>query len=87
MRSQVQTRVKDLLKQIHDVTDKPIGIGFGISDAKQARQIRDWGADAVIVGSAFVKRLAMGGEEGLQGIEQLCRELKDAISVELSAIE
>ncbi|MCU0534295.1 MAG: tryptophan synthase subunit alpha [Hydrococcus sp. Prado102] len=86
MRSQVQTRVKDLLAQIHDVTDKPIGIGFGISDAEQARQVRDWGADAVIVGSAFVKRLAMGGDEGLQGVEQLCRELKEAISVQLSAI-
>jgi tryptophan synthase alpha chain len=86
MRTQVQTRVKDLLKQIHHVTDKPIGIGFGISDAEQARQVRDWGADAVIVGSAFVKRLAMGGEEGLQGVEQLCRELKEAIDLQLSAI-
>jgi tryptophan synthase alpha chain len=86
MRSQVQTRVKDLLKQIHNVTDKPIGIGFGISDAEQARQVRDWGADAVIVGSAFVKRLAMGRDEGLQGIEQLCRELKEAIDLQLSAI-
>jgi tryptophan synthase alpha chain len=86
MRTQVQMRVKDLLGQIRSTTDKPIGIGFGISDAEQARQVRDWGADAVIVGSAFVKRLAIGGNEGLQGVEQLCRELKEAIELQLSAI-
>ncbi|MGB7375499.1 MAG: tryptophan synthase subunit alpha, partial [Rivularia sp. (in: cyanobacteria)] len=42
-----------------------------------------WGADAVIVGSAFVKRLANGTpEEGLQALEALCKELKAAISQE-----
>jgi tryptophan synthase alpha chain len=35
----------------------------------------------VIVGSAFVKRLAEGNPiEGLQAVEQLCRELKAAIT-------
>jgi tryptophan synthase alpha chain len=81
MRTQVQNRVKDLLVQIREVTDKPIGIGFGISDSEQARQVKDWGADAVIVGSAFVKRLAMDSPtEGLKAVEALCRELKSAIS-------
>jgi tryptophan synthase alpha chain len=87
MRSQVQSRVEDLLVQMRSITDKPIGIGFGISSGEQARQVRDWGADAVIVGSAFVKRLATGTPtEGLQAIEQLCRELKDALSPQLSVI-
>jgi tryptophan synthase alpha chain len=84
MRSQVQMRVKDLLKDIRQTTDKPIGIGFGVSDGEQARQFKDWGADAVIVGSAFVKRLAAGREPGLRDIEQLCQELKQAIAVEES---
>jgi tryptophan synthase alpha chain len=87
MRSQVQTRVKDLLEQMRDTTDKPIGIGFGISDSEQARQVKDWGADAVIVGSAFVNRLMTGQPtEGLRSIEALCQELKTAIAPQLSII-
>ncbi|PSB11243.1 tryptophan synthase subunit alpha [Pleurocapsa sp. CCALA 161] len=81
VRSQVQGRVKNLLEQMHQMTDKPIGVGFGISDSQQARQITDWGADGVIVGSAFVKRLAQGTpSNGLQAIESLCRELKEGIA-------
>ncbi|GAB1539488.1 tryptophan synthase subunit alpha [Scytonema sp. NUACC21] len=81
VRSGLQDRVKTLLGSMRSVTDKPIGVGFGISGAEQARQVKEWGADAVIVGSAFVKRLATGSpEEGLQAIEELCQELKAAIS-------
>jgi tryptophan synthase alpha subunit len=46
-------------KQIRGLTDKPISVGFGISQPEQSRQVGGWGADAVIVGSAFVKRLAI----------------------------
>lgn len=81
MRSQLENRVSDLLKQIRGVTDKPIGVGFGISEAAQARQVREWGADAVIVGSAFVKRLAQGTpEQGLNAIAEFCQSLKAAIN-------
>jgi tryptophan synthase alpha chain len=63
------------------VTDKPIGVGFGISQPEQARQIKAWGADAVIVGSAFVKRLADGTPaEGLSAIGEFCQSLKSALS-------
>jgi tryptophan synthase alpha chain len=81
MRSQLQERVKNLLIDLGNVTDKPIGVGFGISDPQQARQVKDWGADAVIVGSAFVQRLATGTSiQGLQAVAELCRELKAAIT-------
>ena len=81
VRSQVQGRVKDLLGQIRQMTDKPIGVGFGISGSEQARQVKEWGADGVIAGSAFVKRLAQGTPtEGLSALEALCQELKAAIA-------
>jgi tryptophan synthase alpha chain len=81
IRAQIQDRVKYLLKDLRSVTNKPIGVGFGISGTEQARQVKEWGADAVIVGSAFVKRLAEGSPaEGLQAVEQLCQELKTAIT-------
>ncbi|MDF5730265.1 MAG: tryptophan synthase subunit alpha [Rhizonema sp. PD38] len=81
MRAQIQDRVKNLLTEMRSVTDKPIGVGFGISGREQARQVMDWGADAVIVGSAFVKRLSTGSpKEGLEAVEELCKELKVAIT-------
>jgi len=80
MRTQVQTRVEDLLADLRKTTDKPIGVGFGISSAEQAVQVKKWGADAVIVGSAFVKRLAEGTpEEGLGAIGEFCHSLKQGI--------
>jgi tryptophan synthase alpha chain len=79
MRSQVAGRVRDLLPNIRSITDKPIGIGFGISNSEQAKQMKDWGADAVIVGSAFVQLLAQG-DQGLEAVAALCQELKEAIS-------
>jgi tryptophan synthase alpha chain len=80
MRTQMESRVSDLLQQIRSFTDKPIGVGFGISEAAQAHQVREWGADAAIVGSAFVKRLAEGTpEQGLKAIAEFCQSLKAAI--------
>jgi tryptophan synthase alpha chain len=80
VRSEVQTRVKDVITQIRSVTNKPIGVGFGISTPEQARIMKDWGADAVIVGSAFVQRL---GEttpyRGLRAIREFCSDLKAVI--------
>jgi tryptophan synthase alpha chain len=79
-RSGLESRVQTLLQNLRGVTDKPIGVGFGISSPEQARQARDWGADAVIVGSAFVKHLASNSPtESLQAIASLCRDLKAAI--------
>ncbi|HEY9835092.1 MAG TPA: tryptophan synthase subunit alpha [Stenomitos sp.] len=81
VRNQIESRVQDLLQQMRAVTDKPIGVGFGISQPEQARQIKEWGADAVIVGSAFVKRLADGtSAEGLSAIGEFCQSLKSALN-------
>ncbi len=81
VRTQIESRVQDILLQMRTVTDKPIGIGFGISGPEQAKQVKDWGADAVIVGSAVVKRLAdCSPAEGLTAIEEFCKSLKSAIS-------
>lgn len=81
IRTQLETRVKDLLLQLRSVTDKPIGVGFGISQPEQARQVMEWGADAAIVGSAFVKRLGeTTPEQGLREISDFCHSLKAAIA-------
>jgi len=83
VRSQLQTRVKDVLENIRSITDKPIAVGFGISSPEQARQVKEWGADAVIAGSAFVKRLAESSPyNGLRAITEFCQNLKTSIRSE-----
>lgn len=80
MRSEMHSRVSELLTEIRQLTDKPVGVGFGISAPEQAKQVRDWGADAAIVGSAFVKRLADGAPDaGLAAIESFCQDLRAAL--------
>jgi tryptophan synthase alpha chain len=83
IRTKLEDRVQDLIIELQGVTDKPIGVGFGISQPDQARQVMEWGADAAIVGSAFVKRLAEGQPaQGLESLSSFCRSLKTALKSE-----
>ena len=75
-RQTLSEKLPRLLAQLHQVTDKPIGVGFGVSRPEQAKQIRDWGADGVIVGSAFVQRLY---EQGIPAIQTFCQQLRQAL--------
>jgi tryptophan synthase alpha chain len=77
MREGMGSNVAEILNQLRNLTDKPIAVGFGISDPVQAKQIKELGADGVIVGSAMVKKLAA---EGVESIAQFCRDLKTAIT-------
>lgn len=59
------------LAEIRQYTDLPLGVGFGIKDAESARAVAA-SADAVVVGSAIIRRV-----EELQDDEQaLLAELK-----------
>ena len=83
MRTQMAEKVKDLIGDLSSLTDLPIAVGFGISGPDQAKQVIEWGADAAVVGSAFVKKLADANTptEGLAEIGQFCRDLKSALRV------
>lgn len=65
--------VAEKLAQIRRVTDLPIGVGFGIQDADSAAQVAAV-ADAVVVGSAVMKRVAEFGNQ------------PDRISTELASL-
>lgn len=60
----------DRLTALRTVTDLPLTVGFGISNAEQVGQVVEL-ADAAIVGSALVRRLAdyraTEGEDGKDG--------------------
>lgn len=81
MRQQMDSDIGKLLGELRSHTDKPIGVGFGISSGEQVRQMQESGADAVIVGSAFVKRLTAGdSEQRLSTVEDFCRTLKESMT-------
>jgi tryptophan synthase alpha chain len=54
--------VEEKLDLIRQTITLPVGVGFGISDAAMAAKISKI-ADAVVVGSAIVKRMAEFGSE------------------------
>jgi tryptophan synthase alpha chain len=60
----------------------PLGVGFGISTPEHVRAVLAAGADAVVVGSAIVDRVAIFETEGamkmLANVESYVRSLKDA---------
>ena len=64
MRSSLETRVEPLVQQLKAQGNTPVAVGFGISGPEQARQVRHWGADGAIVGSALVKQMAAAQAAG-----------------------
>lgn len=51
--------VKARAEALRALTDRPLAVGFGLSDAASLSEVRAWGATPV-VGSALVKALAAG---------------------------
>jgi tryptophan synthase alpha chain len=68
------------LKQVRAITDKPLAVGFGISKPEHAETVARL-ADAVVVGSAFVRLIAEPGSpsEVENRVRALARQLAQAI--------
>lgn len=67
------------LQQIKSVTNVPVGVGFGISDVASAKAMGA-AADAVIVGSAFVKQFAsLAPEQAVIATVNKVKELRAAL--------
>lgn len=60
MQSKVSDTISEMTAKIRAHTSLPIAIGFGISNADQARAVAMHG-DAIVVGSAIVNRIAQAG--------------------------
>ena len=59
------------VSQIRGHTEIPVGVGFGISDATSAQQVAAV-ADAVVVGSAIVKRIAENASDPQKISAEVC---------------
>jgi len=82
VRTNLEARVEPLVLQLKQLGPTPVAVGFGISGPDQARQVRDWGADGAIVGSALVKVMAQAhqaGEPVAAAAGRFCAELRSAL--------
>lgn len=76
--------VTEKVSQIRGHTQIPVGVGFGIHDANSAAQIAAI-ADAVVVGSAIVKRVADNADDPEKISQQVC-ELISSMRVAMDAV-
>jgi tryptophan synthase alpha chain len=79
MRTSLESRVGPLVQQLKGLGATPVAVGFGISGPDQARQVRQWGADGAIVGSALVKAMAAAAAAGQpvgEAAGRFCAELR-----------
>lgn len=80
MQSRISDTIASMTSRIRAHTDLPIAIGFGISDADQARAVATHG-DAIVVGSAVVHRIGTLGRspELVPQVASFVRSLAQAI--------
>ena len=76
-RSEMENRVEKLIAKLKEINTNPIAVGFGISTSEHVNKVRDWGADGVIIGSAFVKRISSSNEKNVvENIGEFCKDMR-----------
>lgn len=68
--------VQNRVSTIRSLTELPVGVGFGIKDAESATSIAS-AADAVVVGSAIVKRIEENLDSADNAIKAVCELLSE----------
>lgn len=78
VRVKVGGGVKEMIERIKQIRkDIPVAVGFGIADAKKAREIAQF-ADGIIIGSAIVK-LCESENDCVQKVGAFVREVRSAL--------
>ena len=76
-RNKMENRVEILIAKLKDVNSNPIAVGFGISTPEHVNKVREWGADGVIIGSAFVKRISSSSKKDVvDHVGEFCKEMR-----------
>ncbi|MDP2689238.1 MAG: tryptophan synthase subunit alpha [Deltaproteobacteria bacterium] len=80
-RTRLSKDIKGYVDKVRKFTALPLGVGFGISSAKQAKEVCRY-SDGVIVGSAIVNIIARnsGSRSLVREVSGFVRGLKDGIS-------
>ncbi len=73
-------QVKSKVSMIRELTDLPIGVGFGVKDAATAKEVAKI-SDAVVVGSRMIQEIENSNKDNLiQNISKLMKELREAVN-------
>lgn len=75
-RTALASQASEMGRRLKAVTDKPVLLGIGISNAEQAVEAAQYG-DGVIVGSALMARVLKGG--GPEAAQEFVAELRAAL--------
>ncbi len=76
-RNKMENRVENLIAKLKEISTNPIAVGFGISTPEHVNKVREWGADGVIIGSAFVKRISSSSEKDvINHIGKFCNDMR-----------
>jgi tryptophan synthase alpha chain len=78
--------VEQRLALIREHIDLPVGVGFGISDAESAAKVAAC-ADAVVVGSAIVKKMTLNNGQSEQERATIIKEISDILSAMRAAMD
>ena len=82
-RNKMENRVESLISKLKAISVNPVAVGFGISSSEHVNRVRRWGADGVIIGSAFVKRISTSNEiEVVDKIGNFCEELRKSADLQ-----
>ena len=78
-RNQMENRVENIITELKEISTNPVAVGFGISSPEHVKKVREWGADGVIIGSAFVKRISSSSERDvINQVGRFCEEMRVA---------
>ena len=78
-RNNLENRVENLITKLKNINSNPIAVGFGISSPQHVQKVKKWGADGVIVGSAFVKRIYESNKQNiLNEVGDFCKSMRVA---------
>ncbi|MDQ1485631.1 MAG: tryptophan synthase alpha chain [Actinomycetota bacterium] len=79
-RAETSSLAPTLVDRVRRTTTLPVGVGLGVSNADQAAEVAGY-ADAVIVGSAFVRRIleARGTSDEANAVRALATELAEGV--------
>ena len=78
VREELNQEISAVIDQVHQVSDIPCAVGFGIATPEQAREMAAF-ADGVIVGSAIVKIVEEKGRDSILAVGQYVKQMKQAI--------
>ena len=80
VRDRISSSLVEKVRQLRELSKLPIAVGFGISNAEQAREVAQY-AEAVVVGSAIVDTIAGHGADSdlVNRVVAMAKPLIDAV--------